>query len=65
MKAWEVLGVVHDGELICEDCLVSTKEINAFYDRGEPDNKYTPLFVSDANGDETCTRCGQLLSECV
>jgi len=62
MKAWTVLAIVKDGELICHECLQGKDENEAFHDKGDhPD--IGVLFASNAEGDETCTRCNQSLTD--
>jgi hypothetical protein len=60
MKAWEVLAITVDGELVCPDCAEGRDEHRAFV---EAVDDMAPLFASDATGDETCGRCGQKISE--
>ena len=59
MKAWEVLAIAVDGELVCPDCTANKNERRAFC--AEVDD-IAPLFASDATGDETCTRCGKKIT---
>ena len=62
MKAWTVLGVVHDGEIICWDCMTERERIVA--NDEATDDEITPLFASDEGADEeTCSRCGECLWE--
>jgi len=56
MKAWEVLAVAVDGELVCPDCAKGKDERKAFV---EAVDGISPLFASDATGDEVCGRCGE------
>lgn len=60
MKAWEVLAISVDGDLVCPDCTNTKEERKAFAATVED---MTPLFASDANGTETCGRCGQPIKE--
>ena len=62
MKAWEVIGIAHDGELVCWNCMTKEEEKVA---RDEVnDDEITPVFASDENAlDECCSRCGNLLWE--
>ena len=62
MKAWEVLAIAVDGELVCRDCLKPGEETESFHDIGEhPD--ISVLFASDSTGDEVCGRCHHPLVE--
>ncbi len=56
MKAWEVLAIQVDGELVCPDCTQNSDERRAFVEGVED---MAPLFASDATGEETCGRCGK------
>ncbi len=60
MKAWEVIAITVDGELVCPECAQGRDEHKAFVEE-IPD--MAPLFASDSNGEETCTRCGEKLRE--
>ena len=60
MKAWEVIAIAVDGELVCSECAQGFDERRAFVEE-VPD--MAPLFASDANGEETCGRCGEKLRE--
>ena len=55
-KVWEVLAIAVDGELVCEDCADPGNERTAF---SEEVDGISPLFASDATGDEVCDRCGR------
>ena len=59
MKAWEVLAITVNGELVCPDCTANKDERLAFCQAVED---IAPLFASDATGDETCTRCGEKIT---
>jgi hypothetical protein len=58
VKAWEVIGIAVNGEFVCCDCTKTREERDAFVKGVE---NISPLFASDADGDETCGRCGQPL----
>ena len=60
MKAWTVLGIIKDGEFVCEHCLKGQDEHDSFNDNG---GEHTPIFASDADGSEVCGRCNEPLSE--
>jgi hypothetical protein len=60
MKAWEVLAIAVEGELVCSECTQTKEERKAFKDTVED---MPPLFVSDADGTEVCGRCGNPIQE--
>lgn len=55
MKAWEVLAVAHDGELICFDCM--TEEEREVAEGIRVHDDITPLFAIKAHENEVCGRC--------
>jgi hypothetical protein len=57
LKAWEVIAITVDGEIVCRGC-AKDDEKKAF---SEPVDDIGVVFASDANDDETCTRCGERL----
>lgn len=59
MKAWEVLAIQHDGEIVCPDCYTAAEQACA-NDTGECDNM-SPVFASDIEGPEYCSRCGYII----
>ena len=59
MKAWEVLAVAHDGELVCWDCM-NDHERAVAQDK-ETDDEISPLFASSVEGEETCGRCLEII----
>ena len=62
MKAWTVLGVIHDGEIVCWECMTKRERIVA-NDQAEDDD-ISPVFASDEGADyENCSRCGEWLWE--
>lgn len=54
-KSWEVVGVTHDGETVCQDCMTKFEE-KVFNDEAESDD-INPVFAEDVGGD-VCDRCG-------
>ena len=60
MKAWTVLAVAHDGEMVCPDCY--TPEERSFA-RDEEDlecDDMSVVFASDEIDDnDVCGRCGE------
>lgn len=64
IKAWTVMGIVKDGEMVCEDCLNGQDEVDAFNDTGPQDSGIGVLFASDMGDEpEVCTRCNRPLGE--
>ena len=59
MKAWTVLAIAHDGEMVCWDCM-TPEEILVAKDEKLSD-EISPLFASDVEGPETCGRCLQII----
>lgn len=63
IKAWTVMGIVKDGETICEECLNGQDEQEAFNDTGDHP-EIGVLFASDlADEPEACSRCHRPLGE--
>jgi len=62
MKAWDVLAVAHDGELVCWGCM-TPEERRSANDKPRPgdDEEISPLFASDVQGPETCGRCLEII----
>ena len=54
MHAWDFGLVAYDGECFCADHL--PEEAGDFND--EDNDDIFPVFVSNANGTETCSECG-------
>ncbi len=54
VKSFEVIGVTHDGEKVCQDCMTKLEERVA-NDEIQVDD-INPIFAEDA-GDEVCDRC--------
>ena len=54
-KAYEVIGVTHDGEKVCQDCMTKLEERVAEEEIQVEDIQ--PIFAEDA-GDDICDRCG-------
>lgn len=63
MKAWEVVAIARDGELVCRDCC-DDAERRAWEDKepGNPD--ITVVFASDEGWqNDCCGRCGNKLGK--
>ena len=52
---FEVIGVTHDGETVCRDCLTKLEE-KVFNDELEIDD-INPVFASEGSNAD-CDRCG-------
>ena len=62
MKAWTVIGVAHDGELICWDCMTDRERLVA--KDIDHDDEINPVFaISEGAEHENCSRCGENLWE--
>lgn len=59
MKAWDVLAVATNGELVCWDCM--TAHERAVANDKATDDDISPLFVSDVEQEEVCGRCNQVI----
>ena len=55
IKSFEVVGVTHDGEAVCQDCMTKLEEKVA-NDQIEIDD-INPIFAESV-GDTVCDRCG-------
>ena len=53
-KSWEVVGVTHNGETVCQDCLDS-HELQVF-NEDALDAAISPIFAENA-GEDICERC--------
>jgi uncharacterized Zn finger protein (UPF0148 family) len=65
VKAWEVIAVAHDGEIVCPDCYTDAERrvANDASDENDDENEeITPVFASnEIEEDECCGRCGERL----
>jgi hypothetical protein len=64
MKAWEVIAVERDGELVCRDCC--SDEEKAVWDDSNMNNdaEISVVFASDElEEDACCGRCGCKIEE--
>lgn len=60
MNSYEVVGVAHDGEIVCPDCYTEDEEAAAI-DDGTSD-EISPIFAQDAGETDICSRCGEKLT---
>jgi hypothetical protein len=59
MKAWEVIAVAHDGELVCPACYT---ELERAVVDGMEHGEVSVIFDSDPlEPGSTCGRCGELI----
>lgn len=59
MKAYEVVGIMNNGEVVCPACM-TPEENSVATDEGQVD-EITPIFAGECEEDETCSRCGEKL----
>jgi len=59
MKAWQVLAVAHNGELVCWNCMTDDEKAVA-RDEKEIDN-ISPFFASEVAQPEVCGRCMKII----
>lgn len=67
MKAWEVVAIARDGELVCYDCC-SDEEKAVWNDQNmNNDAEISVVFASDEGwqDDNCCGRCLRKLEDCL
>lgn len=64
MKAWTIVAVTHDGELVCCDCY--TPEEQRVADDKKTSDDISVIFANDECVDtDSCSRCGTPLKDIV
>jgi len=65
MEGYKIRGWIYDGDIHCEGCAYDRFGVRIYDEENPPEdsegNPITPLFASDAIGDEVCGDCGSPL----